>query len=112
MDIVTLECAAWKVRGIGCPGPQLLQRVRLPSECLEKRERKLCLVKWLGSQLRYCLFDFDCIHGATLRRVPADSQDERRTCRDRKSVVEGKSVSVRLDLGGRRSIKKKTKSQL
>src|SRR3546814_19715985 len=27
---------------------------------------------------------------------------------DRKSVVEGKSVSVRVDLGGRRSIKKKT----
>src|SRR3546814_14211790 len=28
---------------------------------------------------------------------------------DRKSVVEGKSVSVRVDLGGRRIIKKKTK---
>src|SRR3546814_12735769 len=28
---------------------------------------------------------------------------------DRKSVVEGKSVSVRVDLGGRRSIKKKKK---
>src|SRR3546814_15527952 len=28
---------------------------------------------------------------------------------DRKSVVEGKRVSVRVDLGGRRSIKKKTK---
>src|SRR3546814_15697159 len=81
MDIVTLECAAWKVRGIGCLGPQLLQRVRLPSECLENRDRKLCLVKWLGSQLRYCLFDFDCIHGATLRRVPAASQDDSRTCR-------------------------------
>src|SRR3546814_14304965 len=27
--------------------------------------------------------------------------------RDRKSVVQGKSVSVRVDLGGRRSIKKK-----
>src|SRR3546814_19241117 len=27
--------------------------------------------------------------------------------RDRKSVVEGKSVSVRVDLGGRRTIKKK-----
>src|SRR3546814_18334332 len=27
---------------------------------------------------------------------------------DRKSVVEGQSVSVRVDLGGRRSIKKKT----
>src|SRR3546814_19614138 len=30
---------------------------------------------------------------------------------DRKSVVEGKRVSVRGDLGGRRSIKKKTKKQ-
>src|SRR3546814_16934781 len=29
--------------------------------------------------------------------------------RDRKSVVEGKSVSVRVDLGGRSSIKKKKK---
>src|SRR3546814_12765776 len=29
---------------------------------------------------------------------------------DRKSVVEGKSVSVRVDLGGRRGIKKKTRS--
>src|SRR3546814_15856843 len=28
---------------------------------------------------------------------------------DRKSVVQGKSVSVRVDLGGRRIIKKKTK---
>src|SRR3546814_4707267 len=32
-------------------------------------------------------------------------------CSDRKSVVEGKSVSVRVDLGGRRSIKKKNKRQ-
>src|SRR3546814_11020983 len=30
--------------------------------------------------------------------------------RDRKSVVEGKSVSVRVDLGGRRIIKKKKKT--
>src|SRR3546814_16476457 len=30
---------------------------------------------------------------------------------DWKSVVEGKSVSVRVDLGGRRSIKKKKKQQ-
>src|SRR3546814_12550810 len=34
--------------------------------------------------------------------VPADAAD-------RKSVVEGKSVSVRVDLGGRRIIKKKQK---
>src|SRR3546814_19721868 len=31
--------------------------------------------------------------------------------RDRKSVVEGKSVSVRVDLGGRRIIKKKKNSK-
>src|SRR3546814_11045842 len=30
---------------------------------------------------------------------------------DRKSVVEGKSVSVRVDLGGRRTIKKKNKKR-
>src|SRR3546814_13973795 len=32
----------------------------------------------------------------------------RGAARDRKSVVKGKSVSVRVDLGGRRIIKKKT----
>src|SRR3546814_19834963 len=31
---------------------------------------------------------------------------------DRKSVVEGKSGSVRVDLGGRRRLKKKIKSQI
>src|SRR3546814_16037282 len=31
--------------------------------------------------------------------------------RDRKSVVEGKGVSVRLDLGGRRCLKKKKKKR-
>src|SRR3546814_14489850 len=34
---------------------------------------------------------------------------ERRAAPDRKSVVSGKSVSVRVDLGGRRIIKKKNK---
>src|SRR3546814_14316244 len=37
-------------------------------------------------------------------RTPQDSVPR---WRDRKSVVEGKSVSVRVDLGGRRIIKKK-----
>src|SRR3546814_10970530 len=32
--------------------------------------------------------------------------------RDRKSVVEGKSVSVRVDLGGRRIIKKQNKNKI
>src|SRR3546814_11224815 len=34
-----------------------------------------------------------------------------RTHRDRKSVVEGKSVAVRVDLGGRRIINKKNESK-
>src|SRR3546814_20970596 len=33
------------------------------------------------------------------------------SCQDRKSVVYGKSVSVRVDLGGRRIIKKKKKKK-
>src|SRR3546814_18469251 len=40
------------------------------------------------------------------RRVPSTPSP---TERDRKSVVQGKRVSVRVDLGGRRNIKKKNK---
>src|SRR3546814_18805849 len=39
---------------------------------------------------------------------PAPVTAPTRSLKDRKSVVEGKSVSVRVDLGGRRSIKTKT----
>src|SRR3546814_14732121 len=47
------------------------------------------------------------------RRIDSEIADVEDTSadidgRDRKSVVEGKSVSVRVDLGGRRIIKKKT----
>src|SRR3546814_13971911 len=41
-------------------------------------------------------------------RRPADRLGIRRWQLDRKSVVQGKSVSVRVDLGGRRIIKKNT----
>src|SRR3546814_12480652 len=44
----------------------------------------------------------------TERRL-RDVEPERGQVRDRKSVVEGKSVSVRVDLGGRRIIKTKKK---
>src|SRR3546814_15694478 len=40
-----------------------------------------------------------------------DRLQPRRLRQDRKSVVSGKSVSVRVDLGGRRIIKKKTYTQ-
>src|SRR3546814_11665382 len=46
-------------------------------------------------------------------RLQSALDDLRRLARDRKSVVTGKSVSVRVDLGGRRSLnKKKTKDNL
>src|SRR3546814_12393461 len=47
---------------------------------------------------------------AAARLCGEGAADEERV--DRKSVVQGKSVSVRVDLGGRRLIKKKTHIQL
>src|SRR3546814_20819114 len=44
---------------------------------------------------------------ATLQQGRGDRSALRRTSEDRKSVVLGKSGSVRVDLGGRRIIKKK-----
>src|SRR3546814_11704169 len=47
--------------------------------------------------------------GTQGRPWPPDVAPHERTLRrDRKSVVSGKSVSVRVDLGGRGTIKKKT----
>src|SRR3546814_14518301 len=48
----------------------------------------------------------------TLHRLPQliDAQRASGKPQDRKSVVSGKSGSVRVDLGGRRSIKKKKKT--
>src|SRR3546814_12805502 len=50
--------------------------------------------------------------GAATRRADHDAAPDRGSCRrDRKSVVSGKSVSVRVDPGGRRHLQKK-KSKL
>src|SRR3546814_18483548 len=46
-------------------------------------------------------------HGRTAPAV--QGRRHRRLATDRKSVVKGKSVSVRVDLGGRRIIKKKNR---
>src|SRR3546814_18156617 len=53
------------------------------------------------------LFQNSVDAGAKAIRVSISNEDGKGSCGDRKSVVEGKSVSVRVDLGGRRSIKKK-----
>src|SRR3546814_12487978 len=47
--------------------------------------------------------------GRIARPTPPTSRTLMAAQRDRKSVVEGKSVSVRVDFGGRRIIKKKTR---
>src|SRR3546814_13458826 len=46
---------------------------------------------------------------AAAASVPGRVRDGDRGLEDRKSVVKGKSVSGRVDLGGRRNIKKKNK---
>src|SRR3546814_9477922 len=50
------------------------------------------------------------LHEGTLDYTRQRKQFGIPIAKDRKSVVEGKSVSVRVDLGGRRTIKKKTKN--
>src|SRR3546814_14084657 len=50
---------------------------------------------------------FTSSEGEPLRRNNFRRRSGTRPSRDRKSVVSGKSVSVRVDLGGRRVIKKK-----
>src|SRR3546814_16074433 len=47
---------------------------------------------------------------AVAGRAPIAARAQRAARADRKSVVSGKSVSVRVDLGGRRIIKKKNAS--
>src|SRR3546814_15613800 len=49
----------------------------------------------------------DIRHESVGAELLFDALDEQ----DRKSVVEGKSVSVRVDLGGRRNIKKQKKTE-
>src|SRR3546814_16377025 len=69
-------------------GPVYLQRHRPDPECGDR-----------GIRFGVC--------PGNLRTAP--SRQGSSQTRDRKSVVKGKSVSVRVDLGGSRIIKKKTK---
>src|SRR3546814_19885382 len=68
----------------------------------------------VGKCIRLEASNFICAGGKAAARL---SQRRRNAAlgprwwkRDRKSVVSGKSVSVRVDLGGRRIIKKKNKN--
>src|SRR3546814_19128802 len=79
---------------LGARQPALRQLERKRRRALGGRTRRQCrgISAQAAARSRY-------LHGR--RRCPAFG-------RDRKSVVSGKSVSVRVDLGGRRIIKKKT----
>src|SRR3546814_17096118 len=67
--------------------------------CGTRRERRAGQGRVRGRALGQALRRSD---GAAVRHGA-----ERVSARDRKSVVEGKSVYVRVDLGGRRLLKKK-----
>src|SRR3546814_11549267 len=56
------------------------------------------------------LIDNACKFGTAVQ-VTLRAEADAPTITDRKSVVEGKSVSVRVDVGGRRILQKKTKHQ-
>src|SRR3546814_14459451 len=63
---------------------------------------------WLAARRAWALHDgagADAVGGGRAAAEPGAFEPDRRA--DRKSVVSGKSVSVRVDLGGRRIIKKK-----
>src|SRR3546814_20318554 len=51
-------------------------------------------------------------HSRRRRRTIADARFQFLSVLDRKSVVSGKSVSVRVDLGGRRSFNKKINTKI
>src|SRR3546814_14708146 len=48
-------------------------------------------------------------HADAIERIEKVAHNNLPMCEDRKSVVSGKSVSVRVDLGGRRIINKQSK---
>src|SRR3546814_18666280 len=73
---------------------------------------KRCGRAFVRACVRACCRRASCENAATLKvplRSCARAVCRLESCADRKSVVEGKSVSVRVDFGGRRIIKKKNK---
>src|SRR3546814_17658123 len=81
------------------------ERARLP--CLaESQASKRCVVSWSRPEFAALIRTIPVTAARTEKGVARSSVQSRT---DRKSVEEGKSVSVRVDLGGRRIIKKTIK---
>src|SRR3546814_17976446 len=87
----------------------LLRAARLRSHGAWLCQKPLAHLSTSGCARRPCPKGRVRYHGGVLQaaRSARYRARSRRTAGDRKSVVAGKSVSVRVDLGGRRIIKKK-----
>src|SRR3546814_11184292 len=70
-------------------------------------KRSTWLAASVRSSTRVSRSSADSLVGSSMTAAARESRSRRSFFLDRKSVVSGKSVSVRVDLGGRRIIKKK-----
>src|SRR3546814_12441538 len=92
---------------IGTHSQQRLKRINSVAVGLARSFQQISTISLIIGG--YYLFDAGIITmGAIIAIVMLSS---RSLAPDRKSAVEGKSVSVRVDCGGRRIIKKKNKNQ-
>src|SRR3546814_11334899 len=87
-----------------------VQTCALPISSPESRERGRIGVRRIvgGSAARACLISSSVVSLCKIRPSWLARTTLQAGAGDRKSVVSGKSVSVRVDLGGRRIIKKTT----
>src|SRR3546814_11471107 len=85
--------------------PYLLQEGGAADHFLGVQEEKLEQLEFLRRQIERPVLDGDGVPKAIERH-----RSQRQHLQVRKSVVTGKRVSVRVDLGGRRIIKNKTKA--
>src|SRR3546814_16950316 len=84
--------------------------LRLPHQFVEWQVEQFrdFLARPVGAGVRHPIASSACARSAMMSSICSIPTDTRTTSGDRKSVVTGKGVSVRVDLGGRRSIQKKT----
>src|SRR3546814_11549731 len=94
-----------KAFGLGLPGCLHLRHTQLPDHKFEVGQPET------GAELAEDLQRFVDLHGpdSIACCIVEPIAGSTGALIDRKSVVEGKRVSVRVDLGGRRIIKKKNK---
>src|SRR3546814_20823444 len=99
-DFLASECVSCGACVQACPTATLTEKSVIEIGQPEHSVVTTCAYCGVG-----CSFKAEMRGNEVVRMVPY--KDGKANRGDRKSVVEGKSVSVRVDLGGRRIIKKK-----